>query len=466
MSKKRFSGLLRVSVAIILLLVVLSALCSCRGDLSKDEIIENVNTATERNYNYVWNYLIDFGVPEFDKNKFTWAENVFQVNFNLEGGLPSIFNHAKMTALEFAEKYYDEINREDIGAVTDALITCYVDSIGDPYSIYRTPVEQDSYTGDMSGKFGGIGVVIEYNHDEKTLMVNSVYIDSPAEVAGILVGDYIIGVDEKSIDEIGYLNVVDLVRGEIGTNVKLTLKRGDSIVEVVATRAEVEEKTVAYEILDDNIGYVQIASFKGNTFKQFAEAIDFLESAEVSGYIFDLRNNLGGYVSSVRDIVSYLIPSGHTIISYQYKNSSLQVLKSSDDIHPTKKDPNNPSEFLTLDHKINVPIVVLCNEYTASAGEIFTATMRDYNKDGLVKATIVGTKTYGKGIMQSQGAYYDRSTITLTVAYYNPPSGTNYHLKGITPDYVVENSVNDENYLIDLQLPKALEVLKSSLKVN
>ena len=110
-------------------------------------------------------------------------------------------------------------------------------------------------------------------------------------------------------------------------------------------------------------------------------------------------------------------------------------------------------------------MVVLCNEYTASAGELFTAAMRDYNESGLVKATLVGAKTYGKGIMQSQGAYFDGSTITLTVAYYNPPSGENYHIEGITPDHVIENEL-DGNKLIDKQLPKAIEELNKLINAN
>ena len=465
MKKRQFSRLLRISVAILLLAAILSCVCSCKVDLSKEDIIDNISSAEDKSYKYVWNYLVDFGLPEFDKTKFTWAENIFHYNFNLEGGLPYVFDHARITAITFIEKYYDTIDKEDKGDVTDALITCYVDAIGDRYSVYRTPVEQEDYNDDMSGNFGGIGVVIEYDHEAETLMVSSVYIDSPAEKAGILVGDYIVGVDGKTIEEIGYLDVVDLVRGKIGTDVKITLKRGDTSLDVVATRVEIEGKTVYYEILDGNIGYVQIASFKENTFKQFAEAIDSLEASGVDGYIFDLRNNLGGLVSSERNIVSYLIPNGHPIISYQYKTGDLTVLESTDDIHPTKTDPADPSKPLTEDHKINCPLVVLCNEYTASASELFTAAMRDYNKDGLIKATIVGTKTYGKGIMQSQGKYFDGSTITLTVAYCNPPSGENYHIEGITPNHVIENELSG-NILIDKQLPKAIEELKKLISTN
>ncbi len=466
MRNRNFSKLLRIFFVIGLIVIVSMSAVSCKSELTKDEIAENISSSSDQEYSYVWNYLVDFGVPSFNKAKFTWAESIFNSSFNLEGGLPKTYDHAKLTANAFLENYYDNIDINDKGAVTDALITCYVDAVGDRYSIYRTPVEQDDYSEDMSGKFGGIGVVIEYDHENETLMVTSVYIDSPAEKAGIMVGDYIVAVEGKTVDEIGYLNVVNLVRGDIGTNVTLTLLRGDTTLDVIATRAEVEDKNVAFEILEGNIGYVQIASFKGNTFNQFVEAIDILEEAGVSGYIFDLRNNLGGYVDSVEKIISYLIPTGHPIISYQFKGHDLMVFESKDDEHPTKKDPENSSKPLTEDHKISVPVTVLCNEYTASAGELFTAAMRDYNESGIIKAKIVGAKTYGKGVMQSQAEYYDGSTITLTVAYYNPPSGNNYHIDGITPNTIVENTLDADGYLVDMQLPKAIEELKLLINDN
>ena len=467
MKNKSSFGLIRISALVIVISILFTLLCSCAGvvrvfdleNLSKEEIIDNIDSLEEKRYQNVRDYIIDYGIRRFDVNKFRWAENVFNLSFNLEGGLPSTFDHAKMTITAFMENYYDDLNMDDEDAVTDALITCYVNAVGDEYSIYRTPVEEDDYSGDMSGKFGGIGVVIEYNHTDETLLVSSVYIDSPAEEAGILVGDFIVAVEGKTVEEIGYLNVVNLVRGDIGTKVNLTVKRGDALIDIVATRAEVEEKTVAFEILEGNIGYVQIASFKDNTYKQFVEAIDTLEAAKVKGYVFDLRNNLGGFVHSVVSIVSYLIPDGHPIISYQYKNSTSKVTNSTTDIHPITG--------AKADHKISVPVSVLCNEYTASAGELFTAAMRDYADDGIIDATIVGKKTYGKGIMQGQYIYDDGSSITLTVAYYNPPCGENYHIKGITP--TPENTVDNEivnNILVDKQLPLAIERLKAKINAN
>jgi carboxyl-terminal processing protease len=301
---------------------------------------------------------------------------------------------------------------------------------------------------DMSGKFGGIGVMVEYNDLDESIMVSTVYPDSPAEKAGIKVGDYIHAVDGKTVEELGYLNAVNYVRGEIGTSVEITVLRGEELVTVTAIRGEVEELNVVYEIDDEKqIGYVQIVSFKENTFPQFKEAIDSLESAGVKGIIFDLRNNPGGYVDSVLSVISYLIPNDVPVMSYQYKGRDKIELKS--------KDQGE-------DHVVNLPFVVICNQYTASAGEIFTAAIRDYRNDKMLEAKIVGVNTYGKGIMQSSYYYpMDKSTVTFTVAYYNPPCKINYHGTGVTPDVIVEIENNT-----DTQYEAAVKELQNLISDN
>ena len=465
MNQNKFSKKIRLLSFLLVIVIISISLIGCRPEQSKEQILDNISSSEQKTYNYVWNYLQEFGIPDFDKMKMRWVENSFQTYFNVKSGLPGIYQHAVMTATAFMERYYDKIDIKDRSAVTDALLTCYVEATGDKYAYYRTPTESDDYNDDMSGTFGGIGVVIEYDHSAKTLQVSNIYPDSPAEAAGIMVGDYIQAVDGKTIDEVGYLYIVDLVRGEIGSPVEITLKRGDSIIKVTAIRALVQEKTVVYELIEGGIGYVQLVSFKDNTFAQFVEAIDALEGMGVKGYVFDLRNNLGGYVYSVTDIISYLIPNGHPMISYSYKNYPTEVISSETDIHPTKKDPGDPTKPLEEDHKTTLPIVVLCNEYTASAGELFTAAMRDYADEGLLNAVTVGTTTYGKGVMQAGFGYTDGSSIIFTVAYYNPPCGENYHDIGIEPDIKIENAY-DGDTLIDSQYKKAIEEIKSLINAN
>ena len=255
------------------------------------------------------------------------------------------------------------------------------------------------------------------------------------EAAGLKVGDFIYAVEGVTIEEIGYRNAVYHIRGEIGTSVEITLLRGDDYVTVEAVRDTVEERNVDYTFDEETeIGYVQIVSFKDNTFDQFKKSVDALEELGAKGIIFDLRGNPGGYVYSVCDVISYLIPTGQTIVSYQYKGLTLTELKS-------EADGKVDVEGVTVDydHEIKVPIVVICDEYTASAGEIFTAAVRDYRNEGMLNATIVGVTTYKKGIMQNSYTYSaDGSSVTFTVAYYNPPCGINYHGIGVSPDVTVE----------------------------
>ena len=263
-------------------------------------------------------------------------------------------------------------------------------------------------------------------------------------------GDVIYAIDGRTVEELGYLNAVNHVRGKIGSQVELTLIRDGKPITLSMTREEVQEINVAYKLdPETKIGYVQIVQFKGNTYDQFVEAIDYMEANGAVGIVFDLRNNPGGYLNSVTNVISYLIPSGNTVVSYQYKGQATTV-------YTTGSDGENG------DHIVKLPFVVICNEHTASAGEIFTAALRDYRNQGLLDATIVGTTTYKKGIMQSTYFYIDQSSITLTVAYYNPPSGVNYHGIGVTPDVVVENT----DPTVDLQLEAAYSEMQKLLNAN
>ena len=461
----------RLSIALLIIIISASVLFTCTSTraYTKEEINQNIASIDDEDtrYNYVYLYLQSVGMPVFDTTKFYWAESVFGKWFNLDGGLPDTAAHARMTAESFMSEYYDVIDRTDRAAVTDALITCYTEAVADPYSIYRIPEDSDDYNSDMSGKFGGIGVVIEYDHNAETLTVSSIYIDSPADKADFMVGDIIWAVDGKLVSDIGYLNAVYHVRGDAGTNVTITVKRQDELIDLVATRDVVEEKTVDYTH-DNGIGYIQVTSFKENTDEQFIDAINYMEEIGVRGVIFDMRGNPGGYLDTVCNMLSYLLPTGKKLVSYSYKGRPTEYYTSHDDPHPTLK--NDEGETVKIDHVINIPFIVICDEYTASAGEIFTSVIRDYKNEGLLSASIVGKTTYGKGIMQSGFAYRDGSTITLTVAYYNPPSEVNYHLIGVSPDLNVENEIGtDEDgkqYLIDNQLSSAYEQLESLINAN
>ena len=440
---------------------------------SKDEILGNMAESLktpESEYSMVTKYIEAWGVSAFDKLKFSYFESCFMQVYAYEGGLPEAEAHAKLAVELYLEKYYDIIDLSDKDEVTDSLLYCYVDTLNDPYSIYRIPVAADEYTEDMSGKFGGIGVVIEYNDRDETIQVTTVYPDSPAEAAGIMVGDYITAVDGVSVEELGHRNAVYYIRGEIGTSVDVTVLRDGVEITVTAIRAEVEVANVVYSFDEESkIGYVEIVSFKANTFDQFKVAVDALEAQGAVGFVFDLRGNPGGYLYSVRDVLSYIAPSDNTVVTYQYKSQELTTMKTQPDSYISGEGDT----VIPYDHVIEVPIVVLCNEYTASAGEIFTAALRDYADEGIVNVTIVGTNTYGKGIMQNTYSYSDGSSVTLTVAYYNPPCGVNYHGVGIAPDVCVELPAAERDPetgallpVEDTQLKAGIEELKKLLVAN
>ncbi len=455
--------------SLFLALVIIFSLTSCIFgfnnpkddplDTPKDDILTAIDSSLAedtKNYSFVYQYLMLWGVSGFDAYKFSYYEAVFDAYYNFEDGLPKALDHAADTAKLFIENYYDVIDLNDSAAVTDALLNCYVYATGDAYAYYRTADQFAAFEDDMSGTFGGIGIEIEYNHIEETLLVNRIFEGGPAEAGGMKVGDYIIGVDGMTFEEMGgYANVVYYVRGEVGTTVTVKVDRKGEILDLTMTRALITEVLVDYYLTEEGYGYVRIASFKEKTLEQFQMAIEALEELGAVGFIFDVRSNPGGYVYSVVDVMSYILPSDKAVISYEYKNSPTGYDTTHDDVLVWDEEKN---EF---DHTINLPMVIICDEYTASAGEIFVACLRDYEAEGLIDdVVIVGQTTFGKGIMQGSVEYRpDKSYVTLTVAYYNPPSGVNYHGIGIAPDVEVALSETE-----DTQLTEAINQLKTLLE--
>ena len=415
-----------------------------------DETLEN----DIYNYEYVYPYLVKWGITDFNQQKFFSYEYAFDTKYNYGDGLPETLTHAKDTVYYFIENYYDKIDLGDSEKLTDALLYSYVYTVGDKYAFYRTEEEYKEYDQQMSGKFGGIGIQVEYDHTNQTILINQVFADGPAEEAGMKVGDYIIGVDGKTLDELGgYQNALSFVRGEEGTTVTVTVDRNGEKLDITVTRALIEESSVTYALLDGGYGYIRISSFKSNTAEQFREAVEALEDMGAVGYIFDVRSNPGGYVQSAVDIVSYILPSNKKVLSYQYKGESKGSYYTKAEILPA-------DEGLYGDHIIDLPMVIICDEYTASSGEIFVSALRDYDGpvEDIIDLTIVGQTTYGKGIMQSTYGYtFDKSYVTFTVAYFNPPSEVNFHGIGITPDVYVEYDDTGDDQLDEAI--KQLEIL-------
>ena len=325
--------------------------------------------------------------------------------------------------------------------VTYALIDCLIETVGDRYSFYRTAAEAAEYEADMSGSFAGIGVEIIRNNIENTILVESVHIGSPAEAAGILPGDYVVGAEGYTIADLGTEGIVNKIRGEVGTPVTVSVKRGTEIIELEMIRAPLTERTVRLTYLEDGrIANIRITGFKDNTDDQFIEAINEAQASGALAIIFDLRGNGGGYLTSVTNMLSYLVADGTEIASFS--NGRVPVLASSG----TYLEPE--------DHVLTLPSVVVVDKNSASASELFTAALRDYTDMEIMDSTVIGGTTFKKGVMQSTYEYSDGSTLTLTISLYNPPSGVNFDGVGVDPDIFIEEGEDPIETATSLLLEK------------
>lgn len=334
--------------------------------------------------------------------------------------------------------YADDIDEE---VVQDAIIKGYVAGLREPYSVYFNEAETTELFESTSGTFGGIGVGIMQDNTTGLITFTQIYKNSPGEVAGFKEGDIVYKVNGEDVTSQTLDEIVSQIRGEIGTKVDITVLRGENREEYTgtATRALIEEETVTHELKDDGIGYIQVSGFDEVTFKQFNKALDDLNNQNMQGLIVDLRSNPGGNLSTVVDMVDLILGEG-TIVSIKDKNGK-------NDVYTSDKEC-----------KLNVPLVVLINGYSASASEIFAGAVKDY-KIG----TLVGTTTYGKGIVQNIYPFTDGTSLKLTCSEYFTPNGTNIHGVGIEPDVVIEYEYDENNPEKDNQLEKAIEVLKNKL---
>lgn len=324
----------------------------------------------------------------------------------------------------------------------DSYLSAYIDSLKDRYSTYLSVDEMKSYISSSSGELVGIGVHIAYDNESEGIYITGVMPNSPALKAGIATGDIIVQIEDIVLSSDTYNSALKAVKGVAGESVNLVIKRGDERKNFIVKRAKIENENVLYEKLDNSIAYIAILEFEGNASNLFKKALDNAAADGCQKYIFDVRNNLGGDLNAIVSILDMLLPEGPIINSVD-KNGNTTT-KSSD------------ANCLTA------PMVVLANESTASAAELFTAALRDYKI-----ATIVGTTTFGKGIMQTITKLADGSGLKLSTSYYNPPYGENYNGVGIKPD--VEIKMPDELmakfYMLtneeDNQLQKAIEIIKS-----
>ncbi len=336
--------------------------------------------------------------------------------------------------IDEAYLHSDDVSDEEL---KEFLIKGYVSGLGDPYSVYYDKEETESLFESTEGKFSGIGVSITQDYETGIMTFVNVYEDGAGAEAGFQVGDILYKVDGEDITGQDLNNVVAKIKGEEGTAVEITVLRGEEMEEftATATRKLVEVHTVEQEMKADGIGYIKITEFDSVTYAQFASALEELQSQGMTGLVIDLRNNPGGNLDTVCEILDLILPKG-TIVSTKDKHGEGETFVSDEE------------------HKLDIPMAVLINGNSASASEIFAGAVQDYGV-----GTLVGTTTFGKGIVQQIFPMTDGTSIKLTISEYFTPNGRNIHGSGIEPDVEIEYEYDVENPEADNQLEKAIEIM-------
>lgn len=337
-------------------------------------------------------------------------------------------------------EYYKEL---DSDTLVQGAIDGMMESVGDPYTFYYTPEDLAKMYEDHNGLYCGVGMLVSSDKQGR-LVVLRVFKNSPAQTAGLLPGDVILSADGEAVsaETTEAMNMATArIKGEAGTYVKLSILRKGRTLELNIERNNVSVNRVEYQILDGNVGYLVLYEFFGDAVSGVREALNAFEEAGVRGIIFDVRSNTGGQLDICLDICDMVLPEG-LIVYTEDRNGRRENYYSNAD-------------------RCEIPMVVLVNEMSASASEIFAASIQDY---GVAK--IVGTKTFGKGIVQTQYEFpSDGAGMQLTTSRYFTPKGRSIHGEGVTPDVVVEmnDSYDASIYAPDMnndnQLKTAYDVL-------
>ena len=352
---------------------------------------------------------------------------------------------------------------EDTDSMEEGIYAGMMAGLGDPYSCYYTAEQYEELMVDTQGVYCGIGAMISQNLETNVMTIIRVFEGSPAAEGGLLAGDMISKVDGRDVTQ-EELDIVvnNYVKGEENTEVTLTVFRPsvNDYLDITMTRKSVEVPTVEHQMLTDDIGYVLITQFEMVTAQQFKDAVKDLESQGMKKLMIDLRSNPGGVVDSAVSIAAYMLPEGD-ILTTRYKNGQEDVYRTKDKkLRVDSSQEGGFPQYPVLDEdELDIPIAILVNENSASASEILAGAMKDYGR-----ATLVGTTTFGKGIVQNLYPLKDGSAIKMTVAKYFTPSGYDLHEKGIEPDVEVELDAElaAKGYYTleeDNQVQKAIEVL-------
>lgn len=339
----------------------------------------------------------------------------------------------------------DKIEQEYIGEIDENklkeyAVKGYVAGLNDTYSAYYTAEEMEEFTSDTLGSYVGIGVYITKNEEANELVIYNTIKNSPAEEVGLKSGDIIINVDGEDCDGNDFETITDKIKGKSGTKVSIKILRDEQELSFEIVRREVQIIRVSSKVINDNIGYIYISSFDGNVYKQFKEEYDQLVKDQIKYLIVDIRNNGGGLVDEALDIAELFTEKGQTLL-----------------IEADNKQ-NEEKTIAKKDKEINMNVALLVNEYSASASEILAGIL----KDNVENATVIGSTTYGKGVIQSVYQLSDGSGLKITTNEYFTPNHDKINGVGIEPDIVIDEydfdgTLDEEN---DIQLKKAIEALR------
>jgi len=359
---------------------------------------------------------------------------------------PEFANTAKyMKVTNLLKNYYYLPEKVKSETLLEGSLKGLTAATEDPYTEYYNKKEFQEFLIESRGTYYGIGVRIDASGE--FIQIVTVFKDSPASKVGLKPGDKIVKVNGKDMTSKDVDRAVSMMRGQKGTSVVVTIMREgvQRPFDVKIIRDEIKIDTVSYEMLKDNIGYIKILSFDENTPSDFKNALASLRKSNMKGLIVDLRYNPGGLLDSVLDVTSNFLKKGQLVV----------YLKDRFDVRQDYK--------ALFDGDVNLPMVVVVNGYSASASEIFAGCLKD-----LKRATIVGEKTYGKGVVQQVFDLKDGSALKMTVSQYFTPSGNTINKKGVKPDVEVKPAKGYENKLEipldkDIQLQKAIEVIKQKM---
>ncbi|MDO4177245.1 MAG: S41 family peptidase [Bacillota bacterium] len=327
---------------------------------------------------------------------------------------------------EQIDKYY--LNDCDQEELIEYVYKGYVAGLGDPYSLYMSKTEYESWLASATGDYDGIGMT--FTEDKNgNFVVLEVTKDSPAEKADVKSGDYILTVDGETFESSDVMAAA--IRGQAGTNVTIEFMQDEKKVSKTITRDHIIQQSVEYKMLDGDIGYIQISKFINSTSEDFDAALKNLTAKGAKSLILDLRDNCGGLVNECVEVADEFLDEG-PVCYVEDKNG-------------------NTESYDAEDGKTKLPTVVLVNENSASASEILAGAMHDNDY------TLIGEKTFGKGVIQTTEQLSDGSALKLTIMQYLSPDKHVIHKKGIKPDIVVEDKEKTE---ADEQLDKAIEELK------